>query len=83
MTTNPADPLHVASEGLPALTDDELSELIEIGAAGGMWPRSKLHPQRVKALLDAALVWPKGQVALGLTARGVQVLAETARRAVS
>jgi len=36
----------------------------------------------VKALLDAALVWPKGQTALGLTARGTQVLAVAAKRAV-
>jgi hypothetical protein len=47
-----------------------------------MLQRSRLHPQAVKALLEAALVWPKGQVALGLTARGVRVLAQTARRAV-
>ncbi len=47
-----------------------------------MWPRSRLHPLVVKALLDAALVWPKGQTALGLTARGTQVLAVAAKRAV-
>jgi len=83
MRENTADPLHVASDGLPALGDDELDGLVQIGQAGGMWPRSRLHPRVVRALLGAALVWPKGQVALGLTARGVQVLAEAARRAVS
>jgi hypothetical protein len=82
MSGNAADPLHVENAGLPALNDEELSALIEIGAAGGMWPRSRLHPQVVKALLDAALVWPRGQTALGLTARGIQVIAATARRAV-
>jgi hypothetical protein len=47
-----------------------------------MLQRSRLDAQTVQALLEAALVWPKGQVALGLTARGVQVLAAAARRAV-
>jgi hypothetical protein len=82
MSGNAADPLHVENAGLPALNDEELSGLIEIGEAGGMWPRSRLHPLVVKVLLDAALVWPKGQTALGLTARGTQVLAVAAKRAV-
>ena len=53
MSGNAADPLHVENAALPALNDDELSGLIKIGAAGGMWSRSRLHPQVVKALLGA------------------------------
>lgn len=64
MSENAADPLHVSSEGLPALNDAELSVLIEIGEAGGMWPRHKLDAAAVRALLDAALLWPKGHSAV-------------------
>jgi len=76
---NPADPLHVASGGLPALNDTELAVLIEIGAAGGMWPRHKLGVAAVGSLLDAALLWPRGRSAVALTARGIQVLAAAAK----
>jgi hypothetical protein len=79
---NAADPLHVGNEGLPALNDKELEALIEVGAAGGMWPRHRLDTAAVKSLLDAALLWPKGQSSVGLTARGIQVLADAAKRAV-
>lgn len=79
MTMNPADPLQVSSGGLPALNDAELSVLIEIGAAGGMWPRHKLDAAAVRSLLDAALFWPRGQTAVALTARGIQVLAAAAK----
>lgn len=77
---NTADPLHVGNDGLPALNDMERLVLIEIGQAGGMWPRHKLDPAAVKSLLDAALLWPKGQSGVALTARGIQALAEVARR---
>jgi hypothetical protein len=76
---NPADPLHVGSEGPPALNDAELAVLIEIGANGGMWPRHKLDPLAVKRLLDAALLWPRGYSAVALTARGIQALAAAAK----
>ena len=80
-SVNPADPLRVEHAGLPALNDAELWVLIEIASAGGMWPRHKLDPGAVKSLLDAALVWPKGHSGVALTARGIQVLADTAKRA--
>jgi hypothetical protein len=51
---NPADPLHVSGDALPALNDVELSTLIEIGSAGGMWPRHKLDPAAVRVLLERA-----------------------------
>jgi hypothetical protein len=76
---NPADPLHVSSEGLPALNDAELTTLIEIGEAGGMWPRHKLDAAAVRSLLDAALLWPRGRSAVALTARGIQALAAAAK----
>lgn len=76
---NAADPLHVSSDGLPALNDVELSTLIEIGSAGGMWPRHKLDPAAVRALLDAALLWPKGHSAVALTAKEIQTLAAAAK----
>lgn len=79
MIENPADPLHVSSGGLPALNDAELSTLIEIGEAGGMWPRHKLDAAAVRSLLDAALLWPRGRSAVALTARGIQVLAAAAK----
>lgn len=79
MIENPADPLHVGGDGLPALSDAELSVLIEIGSAGGMWPRHKLDPLAVKRLLDAALLWPRGYSAVALTARGIQALAAAAK----
>jgi hypothetical protein len=81
MIENPADPLHVGNTGLPALNDAELEVLIEIGAAGGMWPRHQLDAAAVKALLDAALLWPKGHSAVALTAKGIQVLAAAAKAA--
>jgi hypothetical protein len=81
-STNPADPLHVETDGLPALNDAELGALIEIGAAGGMWPRHKLNAAAVKSLLDAALLWPKGHTGVALTARGIQALAAAARRVI-
>lgn len=79
MSENAADPLHVSGAGLPALSDAELSVLIEIGEAGGMWPRHKLDAAAVCSLLDAALLWPKGHTAVALTARGIQVLAAAAK----
>lgn len=79
MIENPADPLHVGGGGLPALSDAELSVLILIGEAGGMWPRHKLDAAAVRALLDAALLWPRGRTAVALTARGIQVLAAAAK----
>jgi hypothetical protein len=75
---NAADPLHVGGAGLSALSDAELSTLIEVGVAGGMWARHKLDPGAVRVLLGLALLWPKGRSAVGLTAKGVQVLAEAA-----
>lgn len=81
MTVNPADPLHVDGGGLPALSEEELAVLISIGEAGGMWPRHKLDAAAVRALLDAALLWPKGRTAVALTAKGIQTLADAARRA--
>jgi hypothetical protein len=50
MSQNEADPLRVSSEGLPALNDTELAALIEIGEAGGMWPRHRLDLAAVRAL---------------------------------
>lgn len=79
MTMDPPDPLRASSGGLPALNDAELQTLIEIGEAGGMWPRHKLDDAAVRSLLDAALLWPRGQSAVGLTARGIQVLAAAAK----
>ena len=86
---NAADPFQVGVDRPPAtrpgslaLSQAELEALVAIGEGGGMLQRSRLDAQTVQALLEAALVWPKGQVALGLTARGVQVLAAAARRAV-
>jgi hypothetical protein len=87
MLVNPADSFLVDIDRpgggieLPTLGYDELDGLIQIGAAGGMLARGKLHPQVVRQLLDTALVWPKGHTALGLTARGIQILASAARRA--
>ena len=78
---NPADPLQVGGEGLPALNDVELATLIEIGEAGGMWPRHRLDIAATRSLMDAALVWPRGQTAVALTARGVQALAAAAKAA--
>jgi hypothetical protein len=83
MIENPADPLHVGGDGLPALSDAELSVLIEIGSAGGMWPRHKLDPAAVRSLLDAALLWPKGHSAVALTAKGIQTLAAAAKAATT
>jgi hypothetical protein len=78
---NPADPLQVGNAGLPALNDTELATLIEIGTAGGMWPRHKLDAAAVKALLGAALLWPRGHSAVALTAKGIQALAAAAKAA--
>lgn len=79
MSENAADPLHVGGAGLPALNDAEMSVLIEIGGAGGMWPKHKLDAAAVRSLLDAALLWPRGHTAVALTARGIQVLAAAAK----
>jgi hypothetical protein len=76
---NPADPLQVSGGELPALNDAELSVLIEIGEAGGMWPRHKLDVAAVRSLQDAALLWPRGQSTVALTARATQVLAAAAK----
>jgi len=48
-----------------------------------MWPRHKLDAAAVRNLLDAALLWSKGQSAVALTARGIQVLAAAAKAASS
>jgi len=80
MSDNAAGPLHVGDQGPPALSDAELSVLIEIGKAGGMWPRHKLDAAAVRSLLNEALLWPRGQTALALTARGIQALAAAAAK---
>jgi hypothetical protein len=75
---NAADPFLVAGDGLPALSDDEREALVQLGRAGGNLPARDLDLKVTRRLRDVGLATQLGPVAVRLTPRGLQVLAEMA-----
>jgi hypothetical protein len=75
---NQADPFTVGGEALPALSDQEREALVKLGKAGGVLPARALELTVTRTLRDVALVTQLGPVAVRLTPRGLQVLADMA-----
>jgi hypothetical protein len=75
---NDADPFLVGGEALPALSDDERRALVQLGKAGGTLPAGDLDRAVVRRLRDVEAVSQLGPVAVRLTVRGLQVLADMA-----
>jgi hypothetical protein len=76
---NPADPLLVGGNAIPALNDQERDAVIKIGLEGGKLPRDRLGRAVLAALLRAQVIAPGGPGMVELTARGVRVLADAAK----
>jgi len=78
MEMNPADPLHVGGDHLPALSDTERAALVKLARAGGNLPAADLDRQAVRRLREVGAVSLLGPVAVRLSVRGLQVLADMA-----